>query len=57
MPAKPYPEVPQLKVFSTPPGMMTQPPPWTPYSIPGMENNMLYTTRKKQQKNQSLFFV
>jgi len=28
LPIKPYPEVPHLHVFRTPPGMVTQPPPW-----------------------------
>jgi len=28
MPAKPYLEVPHLHIFLTPPGMVSQPPPW-----------------------------
>jgi len=32
MPTKPYPEVPHLHGFWTPPGMVTHAPPWTAYS-------------------------
>jgi len=32
MPTKPCPEVPHLHVFCTPPGTVTQPPPWAAYS-------------------------